>query len=259
MPNEITNSTFIEEPSACPSCSDTLVKVKDQLFCRNLLCPAQANKKVEHYCKTVGIKGLGPATIRKLKISSLTELYYLDLDDLKEVLGEKLAIKLQDEINKSRAVSLNVFIAALSIPLIGETASDKLCEVIHSMDDINYDTCKKAGLGDKATTNLLDWMETEGKEILPFFPFTPEIKISNDTSGLKTVCITGKLKSFKKKADAEEVLRAAGFRLVDSITKTTNYLVDEGNSTSTKRKTAEKYGITIVTDLNDLLKLKEKI
>jgi NAD-dependent DNA ligase len=41
---------------------------------------------------------------------------------------------------------------------------------------------------------------------------------------------------------------------VDSVTKTTDFLVDEENGTSAKRKKAEQYGIIIITDLNDLLK-----
>lgn len=253
MIDTVLNSTFIDEPDSCPSCNATLEKVKDQLFCRNLICPAQASKKVEHYCKIVGIKGLGPATIRKLRIDTVSELYYLLLEDLIEVIGEKLALKLQEEIEKSKTVPLHTFLAALSIPLVGETAASKLCKVITKISDINKDTCKQAGLGDKVTENLVTWLDTEGKEILPFFPFEPKVVKSEQIANLKTVCITGKLKSFKKKADAEAVLLAAGFKLVDSITKTTNYLVDEGNSQSTKRVAAEKYGIKIVTDLNDLI------
>ena len=69
----------------------------------------------------------------------------------------------------------------------------------------------------------------------------------------KRVCITGKLKSYKKKSDAEGALLAAGFTLVDSVTKTTDYLVDEEGKGSSKRDKAVQYGITIIEDINVLI------
>jgi DNA ligase (NAD+) len=246
--------TFIEEPTECPCCLYPLEKINDQLFCRNSACSAKVNKRLEHFCKVLNIKGLGPKTIEKLQIQEISELYYLDLDDMIKVLGEKVALKLQDEIEKSKTASLETVLAALSIPLIGETASTKICAVVKHISEINQETCKKAGLGEKATFNLLEWLNTEGKDVIPFLPFSLETKIKPNVTANKSVCITGKLKSFKKKSDATEALLAAGYKLVDSVTKTTDYLINESGSYSAKVQTAEKYGIPIITDLNDLLK-----
>ncbi len=243
---------FIEEPTVCPCCSYTLEKVKDQLFCRNTACSAQLAKKIEHFAKVLSIKGLGPKTVEKLNIQEITELFYLDKDEVTTVLGVKLADKLLDEIEKAKQSSFASVLEAFSIPLVGATASGKLAKVINSPDEITEEVCKLAGLGAKVTENILNWVETEYKELKEFLPFTYTKTIS-DATGVK-VCITGKLKNFKKKADAEQLLQAAGFVLVDNVTKDTVYLVDENNSTSSKRSTAEKYGITIITDLNDLLK-----
>jgi NAD-dependent DNA ligase len=205
----------------------------------------------------LSIKGMGPVTVKKLQLKELTEVYYIDWEEARKVLGEKVALKLQDEVLKSRNASLETVLAAMSIPLFGETAAAKLSKVISNIHEITPEKCKEAGLGDKVTENLMNWMNTEGKEIIPFLPFTYQVSNKSSASeNSKTVCITGKLKSYKKKADAEEILRAAGFRLVDSVTKTTDYLVDEGNLASSKRQTAEKYGITIITDLNDLIERK---
>lgn len=249
------HSTFIEEPTVCPCCDYPLIKINDQLFCKNSACPAQINKKLEHFCKVLGIKGMGPKTVEKLNLQELSEIYYIDWDEAKEVLGDKVSEKLQLEIEKSKGAGLEQVLSALSIPLIGNTAAQKICSVVNHISEINSETCKKAGLGEKATANLLDWLNTEGCDLIPFLPFTFH-KTANHTinADAKTVCITGKLKSFKKKADAEEILAKAGYKLVDSVTKSTDILIDEGNSTSSKRALAEKYGITIVTDLNDLLK-----
>lgn len=249
------NMTFIEEPTECPCCSYTLVKVNDQLFCRNVACPAQLNKKLEHFCKTLGIKGMGPKTIEKLALQELTEIFYMELQEVSEVLGEKVAIKLLNEIERAKVAPLETVLASFSIPLIGGTAAKKLCTVVSKIDDINLENCKLAGLGDKATTNLLEWLETDYLELKEFLPFSfKQSKEKFPVTAKGSICITGKLKSVKKKAEAEELLKAAGFTIVESVTKTTNYLLDEENAGSSKREKAEKYGIIIITDLNDLLK-----
>lgn len=244
---------FIDEPTVCPCCSYPLEKVKDQLFCRNTACSAQLAKKIEHFAKVLSIKGLGPKTVEKLNIQEITELFYLDRDDVVSILGDKLATKLLDEIERAKLSSFASVLEAFSIPLVGATASGKLAKVVNNPDEITEEVCKAAGLGAKVTENILNWVETEYKELKEFLPFTYTSSTTSDATGVK-VCITGKLKNFKKKADAEQLLRAAGFVLVDNVTKDTVYLVDENNSTSSKRTTAEKYGITIITDLNDLLK-----
>lgn len=245
----------IEIPTTCPCCEYKLETVNDQLFCRNTACSAQLNRKLEHFAKTLSIKGFGPKTIEKLNLADITELFYLDREVVTMILGAKVTDKLLDEIERAKSATLQTVIAAFSIPLVGMTAGTKIAQIVNTIDEINAETCKQAGLGDKVTQNLLNWIATDYQEMKEFLPFgfkPQEKKISN--ADAKRVCITGKLKSFKKKADAESSLLAAGFILVDSVTKTTNYLVDEEGKMSLKREKAIQYGITIITDLNDLLK-----
>jgi DNA ligase (NAD+) len=246
----------IEIPTECPCCNYPLELVNDQLFCRNTACGAQLNKKVEHFCKTLGIKGMGSRTVEKLGLSDITELFYLDSEQVVETLGsEKVALKLLDEIERSKSADLATVIASFSIPLVGSTASKKLCEVVTSVDEISYDTCKQAGLGDKVTQNLVSWLETDFQEMREFLPFSfKSQKNSNTNTNQKTICITGKLSSYKTKAEAYKLLEEAGYTPVESVTKTTNYLVDEEDKGSSKRKKAESLGITIITNLNTFLK-----
>jgi DNA ligase (NAD+) len=249
----------IAEPTNCPSCDSILFKVGDQLFCKNISCSAQLQAKIVHFCKTLSIKGLGPKTVEKLDIANALELYYLDLEILKPVLGEKTSLKLLEEINKSLNSSVANIIEAFSIPLIGKVASVKLAEQISNINEITPETAKKAGLGDKAIQNLMLWMETEWKELKEFSPFKFENKESDvNTDNLKTVCITGKLKNYDKKESVREELLENGYHLVDTVTKTLDILVDEEDGNSSKRQKAEKYNIKIVKDLKDLLRKKLK-
>lgn len=243
----------IEIPTECPCCNYPLELVNDQLFCRNTACGAQLSKKVEHFCKTLGIKGMGSRTIEKLGLADITELYYLDQAEVTEALGsERVAIKLLDEIEKSKQADLATVISSFSIPLVGQTASKKLCEVVASVDEIDLETCKQAGLGNKVTENLLTWLETDFQEMREFLPFSfrSEAPASADNP---TVCITGKLTSFKTKAEAYKALEKAGYKPVETVTKATQYLVDEEDKGSSKRKKAESLGITIITNLNIFL------
>lgn len=138
---------------------------------------------------------------------------------------------------------------------MGGTASKKIASVVSSIEGITQETCKQAGLGEKATSNLMNWINLEYPEVKEFLPFS--FKSNNSVKSSKaegpTVCVTGKLTSFKTKAEAYKVLEAAGLIVVESVTKTLKYLVDEEDKGSTKRKKAEEYGVTIVTNLKDFV------
>lgn len=246
----------IQIPTLCPCCNSSLELVNDQLFCRNQACSAQLDKKLEHFCKTLGIKGMGAKTIEKLCLADITEIYYLDSDDLTEKLGSrKLADKLLEEIDRSRSADLQQVLPSFSIQLFGTTAASKLCKVVNNIEEISIETCKQAGLGEKVTNNLLTWLQTDFQEIKEFLPFsftTSSKPVQTSTNG-KTVCITGKLSSFKTKAEASKLLEEQGFKVTESVTKSTDYLVDEDNKGSTKRIKADSLGIHIITNLKQFL------
>lgn len=244
---------LITQPTECPVCNSTLELVKDQLFCRNTQCEAQVYKKIEHFAKTLKIKGLGPATIAKLELSDITEIFYLDYSQISAIIGDKLAGKLLEEIEASKTSDFATVLAAMSIPLVGKTIATKLASIVNSFDDITHAACKEAGVGDKATNNLQDWLYYEYPQIKDFLPFKFERFVSNSVIDGKTVCITGKLSSFSTKKDAAEALKAKGFKVSESLTKTTDFLVDEENKSSSKRIKAESYNITIISDLNAFL------
>ena len=251
---------IIQIPTNCPCCDYPLELVNAQLFCRNLACGAQLSKKIEHFCKTLSIKGLGPKTVEKLNLGDITEIFWFEEgEELTATLGsDKLAEKLIIEISKATKADLATVLTSFSIPLVGGTASAKICQVVDHIDQINAETCKEAGLGAKVTENLLNWLSTDFLEIKEFLPFDfRSSKVESTNTDGMTVCITGKLLSYKTKSEAAKVLAAAGFKVVETVTRTLNYLVDEDNKSSTKRKKAEEYGITIITNLNDLLTKKE--
>ena len=245
----------ITPPTHCPTCSSTLVWVKDQLFCENPDCEGKSSKKIEHFAKTLKIKGLGPATIDKLKISTIYDIYGFNVDMMIDALGsEKIAVKLHREIQASKSVDLVELLPAFSIKLIGRTASSKICKVIRHINEISDDTCKEAGLGPAATENLLDWYYeqfVDGYDNLPFSWKTTLEQSQEKEKGV--VCISGKLKSYKTKAAATEVLVKMGYLVKSSLTKDVNILVNESGIESAKTQAARERGVIIITNLKEII------
>lgn len=242
----------IEIPTTCPSCDSNLERVKDQLFCRNPNCGETQIKKLINFAKVMKIKGLGEQTVKKLGLLSIPDIYSLTLPTASAVIGEKLGTKLIDEINKSRTTTLDKFLAANSIPLIGQTAGKKLANVITYPFEITQETCKKAGLGDKATSNLVSWATTEWEDLekYDFFEFE---EVAQDTQESKiVVCITGKVPGFTKASLAEHLAKF-NISVVSSVSKKIDCLICAERKNSTKEKKATELGIKILT-LDELIK-----
>jgi DNA ligase (NAD+) len=247
----------IEVPTICPSCLQKLTRINEQVFCENSGCPGREAQKIEHFAKALKIKGLGPSTINKLNINSISNIYDLSLEDMVERIGsERIATKVFNEIQKSKNCSLQELLPAFSIPLIGKTASEKLCGILENLDDLTEDVCKEAGLGPKATSSLISWFEVDYSTIYKGLPFSFKSKKTtrpNITKGV--VCITGKLSSFKTKSQAEKLLVDSGYSVKSALTKDVTILVNESGIESAKTKKARDNGVSIVTNINQLIEV----
>ena len=247
----------IEIPDVCPSCGTSLELIKDQLFCNNTSCPAKNSKIVEGFAKTLRIKGLGPKTIEKLDLEYIEDIYMLTEERIKTRLGsEKIASKLINEIELSKNANLQELLPAFAIPLFGSTASQKLCNTISHIEELTEKRCSEAGLGPKVTTNICSWYKTEYENRYKRLPFTWKADIFEGIPIVdinEVVCITGRLKSYRTKADAKKVLEKFGFRVKDTLTKDVTILVNESGIESSKTRSAESKGIRIVTNLTQLI------
>ena len=244
--------TKIEAPINCPSCSSVLDEVNYLLYCKNPHCGEKVLKLIEHFAKTLKIKGLGPATVLKMEIMSLEELYSLSTKEIVARIGsERLAVKLVDELERSKNAPLNILLPAFSIPLIGKTASEKLSKVCIDIEEIDYETCREAGLGEKSTANLLKWIDEDFYQV-SLLPFSFKFESKPTNTSVNTVCITGKLISYKTKAEAHAALEAVGLNVKSSLTKDVTILVNESGIESAKTKKAREAGVQIVTNLKTL-------
>lgn len=239
-------------PSNCPSCNSSLAFVNDLLYCQNPDCGSMSRKRVEHFASTLKIKGLGPAAIEKLELAHTLDIYSLSLENITDALNsEKVAQKLFDEIEQSKSKKLNDILPALGIPLIGKTATDKLSKVCTNIETIMEDTCSLAGLGPKATESLLTWLSDNDWYLL--LPHSLEFIAKAETKVTGTVCITGKLVSFKTKAEAQVELERLGYIVKSSLTKDVTILVNESGIETAKTQKARDSGVLVINNLNDFL------
>ena len=243
----------IEILTQCPVCDSNLIRVKDQLFCQNNLCDAKVFKSIIHFVKTMKIKGMGEKTIEKLDLVSINSIYTLTRDYIISELGEKLGIKLYNEIEKSKNINVDKYITAFGIPLVGKTASEKLSQHTDSIWNIDEKMCKLAGLGEKATYNLTDWI-LHNKFEYENLPITT-VKGKQQSETTIKVCVTGKLKDFTSREKAKAYLKDYGVQVVSSVSSNIDYLIcDVEGSSSSSIKKANKLNISVIT-MNQLLKL----
>ena len=225
--------TEIKIPTHCPSCNSKLEIVNSQLFCRNRQCDAQTSKKVEAFVKKMRIKGFGPKTIDKLGFIHPLDLYRTPLSTYVEVLGEKMGEKLFNEVENSRKTTFATFLSALSIPLIGDTASKKIAKQANNLDQLvhNFDL----DVGPKARENISDWALSEqyldAVELEEWFTFKQQNYVV-------------------QMQKAKEYLENHGYTVTSTVSSATDYLVCEDGSNSSKSKKAESLGIPIVSIAN---------
>lgn len=233
---------IIVPPSHCPACGSKTAFIKDQLFCSNNDCEARVNKKVIKFCKVFGVKGLGERQVEKFEFESLFDalqiLVNVSLDELALTLGSVVtAKKIHIQLGAiKQAVDTATLIEALSIPTIGTVQSKKLVPFFP-------DNVLKAGLGEVATTNTLNWLE-ENQNILGLFTLKVE---TPPVTGLIPVAITGKLNNKLTKAKATEELRKLGYEVKSSLTKETKFLICDTDQTSSNCEKARNYNIPIIT------------
>ena len=243
-------------PTHCPACNSELDVVNDQLFCRNTDCPAKSSKRIEHFVKTLSIKGLGKATIEKLDLQDYHEIYSFTEEEIISLLdSERLGAKLFAEIENSKSADLTTLLPAFSIPLIGRSASNKLTKKVSNISEITYEKCIDSGLGPKAASNLTNWLDDvfypNEYNDLPF-SFSCEKPVVSYIKGV--VCITGKLKSYPTKAAAQKVLQSHGFETKDNLTSKVTILLNESGIESAKTNKAQDMGITIYNNIKQLIK-----
>ena len=264
-------------PTKCPVCGGATKIIKDNdtetLICTNPNCKGKLLGKLSHFVSknAMNIEGLSEATLAKFieegYVKSFIDLYqlktgfYNDIVSL-EGFSKKSTDKLMVAIEKSKFTTLDRFIYALCIPLIGKSASKTISKHFNGDFDLfseygwNFDYKLLDDFGSamsQSVTNYLEKSMNEIRELAGYMTFKQsDLKKSSDSkidlSG-KIFVITGSLETFKNRDAAKEKIESLGGKVVGSVSKKTNYLVNNDiDSTSGKNKKAKELGVPIITE-----------
>lgn len=279
--DNLTRSNTITIPSTCPICgSPTKIEKENNsevLTCINPNCKGKLLGKLCYAVskKALNIDDLSEATLQKFIdrgwLQCVEDIYHLPLYKDKisrmEGFGAKSTKKLMENIEKSKDITLDKFISALSIPLIGTTASkdiSKFCDYDIEkfkliMGKSPYKFTKIDGFGDKKARSLFDWWSDNVKEFLELerhFRFKKiENNINVDKLKGQNFVITGKLYHFANRDALKEKIESLGGKVVGSISSNTSFLINNDvNSTSSKNTKAKKLNIPIISE-DDFIKM----
>ena len=199
---------------------------------------------VEYFVKTLGIKGLGEASIKKLDIQHPSELF--GRSDW-EILG-KNGLKIQEEI--SRPKDYATVLGALGIPNVGKNTARLIVDNIPKFEDLrNITNLSIKGIGPSTIDSILAWIDVNEDWVLELPYSLEDVKESKPlTEGLRKIAISGKLDMTKKELASH--LERHGFVLIETVTKDCHALISSGEE-STKTKQANKYGIPIYNYWNN--------
>lgn len=268
-----TSVELIRIPDICPICGGE-TKIIDNdgvkvLMCLNNNCEGKLINKLDHFCgkKGLDIKGLSKATLEKLVdwgwVNSIFDIMVL-INHRSEWIkkpgfGVKSVDKILDSIEEAKFCTLDAFISSLGIPLVGRTVSKELVKHISTYEefrqkvDEKFDFSAYDGFAGSKTLAIWNYDFTEADKVFPYLFFVEDKKEEASSAfgncqGMKFV-ITGKLNTFKNRDALKRVIEEGGGKVVDSVSKNTNCLINNDvNSTSTKNQAAKKLGIPILTE-----------
>lgn len=199
---------------------------------------------VEYFVKTLGIKGLGEASIKKLDIQHPSELFgRTDWD----VLG-KNGQKIQEEINRPKDYA--TVLASLGIPNVGKSTARLIVDHIPKFENLrDIASVNIKGIGPTTVESILAWIDVNEDWVLELpYSLEEQAQQSVSPSEVKKIAISGKLDMTKKELASH--LTRHGFVLSDTVTKDCYALISSGEE-STKTKQAEKYGIPVYNYWNN--------
>lgn len=271
-----TQSNTFEIPTTCPYCGmPTEIRedgIAEGLYCVNPYCQAKLESKCERFVSKpcMNIDGLSKATlkifIQKGWIKHPFDIYYHLYDFKKDMMeldgfGTKSVNKLFMAIEKSRQITLNRFINAMNIPMVGKTTAKLISEKCHNdiKDFIKkcqneFDWTQIDTIGDTINQSIHTWYKKYNQEVRDFidncliFETPIEDKGENKLEG-KSICITGKLEKYSNRNALVSDIEKYGGNICSGVTKKTDYLLtNDTTSGSSKNKKAKELNILIITE-----------
>ncbi len=252
-----------EFPTQCPVCASDIVFEKDGAIARcsgGLFCRAQRKEGILHFAsrKAMHIEGVGSKLVDQLLSTELVEdvadLYQLTQDSVAKLerMADKSAGNLIAEIEQSKKTSLDRFLYALGIPLVGEATAERLAEHFVELPSIMEATVDSLiqvpDVGPAVADSVRTFFGQDDNRVIVERLIASGVKWPQAKKGEartdspfqgKTVVITGTLSMAR--ADARRILQSKGAKVTGSVSRNTDFVIvgDDAGSKFTKAKELE--------------------
>ena len=257
-------------PKRCPACGTETVKPEDAVFtiCPNRRgCPGQSFQHVKHFVSkgAMDIDGFGEKqAMRFLEedlIADVADIYELSEEQLvgMERFAEVSARNLLAAIDASRRRPFKRVLYALGLPGVGYVTAEALADhfgsidALHEADPEQIEEVEGVGpimavqiaesLADEPTWRLVEKLREKG---LRLEQDASERRAEGGPLAGKTVVLTGTLPDLTRE-EAAALVKAAGGKVVNSVSKKTDYVV-AGENPGSKLAKAEKLEAEILDE-----------
>jgi DNA ligase (NAD+) len=255
-----------EFPHVCPECQTPVVRTPGEAVtrCPNPQCPATIRGRLIHWCNALDIEGMGDKLIAQLvsiqAVQSVADIYSLTAPQLQQLerMGEKSAVKIIEQIQRSLEQPWSRVLYGLGIRHIGASVSAELARAFPSADHLSQATSAAInnlyGFGEETAQAVVDWFQAPENQALLERLRSYGFSLANQsnqqpTSNLlagKTFVITGTLPS-RSREECTALIESHGGKVTSSVSSRTSYLV-AGEKAGSKLTKAEQLGVTVLTE-----------
>ncbi len=269
-------------PTGCPTCGADVVSEDIFVYCPNPSCPDQVRERLRHFAgrSAMDIEGLGVSLVEqvidKLGVVWPDDIFRMKTEDLAglERMGKKSAANVMKSLEEAKGRGLARVLTGLAIRHVGTTMAEDLANHFGSAENLltfaqrYVDGDKEAietvapekgggaieGMAKKTADSI--FAELSSAPIRKVFHGLKEAGVKLDAAkqpvkavaGVegKTFVLTGTLPTMKRD-EAGKLIKAAGGKVVGSVSKKTDYVV-AGEEAGSKLEKAEKLGVTVLDE-----------
>ena len=239
--------------------------------CVNTNSFAQHRRRLYHFAgkHAFDIKHLGPKNIDALLAANLIaecdDIFTLQRGDLLALprFAETSVDNLLAAIEKARKVTLPRLLVSLSIPTVGEETAEELATHFGTIEALRKARREELdalqNIGEVMATSVSDWFADRKNQALldrllqEVRVARPALRGAQGTLSGTSFVLTGTLGSMSRD-EAKAKIKALGGKVVESISRQTNFVV-AGENAGSKLEKATALGVAVLSEKEFLAKL----
>jgi DNA ligase (NAD+) len=259
-------------PSRCPVCGAKVVREEGEKVwrCTGAACPAQLVGRIRHFVqrRAMDVEGIGDKLAAQLVerglVKDFADMYAIPFEtwaelelvgeQMKRVVGEKVAQKIRDELERSKTSTLRRFLFGLGIPQVGEATAATLArhfgDLQRFMDATEEDLLGVKDIGPETAAEIRAWTsEPQNRRVVERLlaagirPEPERVDARGPLAG-KSVVLTGSLAKVTRDEAKAEIERRGG-KVSGSVSRKTD-LVVAGEEAGSKLAKAKELGVKVI-------------